>query len=454
MHSYGRCINKRVNCIGLQAQCSRGIGVVQTQRGSGLIDDVRKVINKGVSIGKAIDRFAAGNVGTAIKNLIPSSDANARPSFVGERHPPMRLDNGKFGIGNYMGPGTQLVKRIRRGDPPRNMVDRVAQAHDTRYALAKGQSDVVAADKLMIKKLKQMIKRKQGNSTNIAMGLAGIRGKMIAERSGIVQPGAIASFGGTAESDVPMLKAKLKELEQAGFGLLPGEKLKKEILRKLRREGCKSKMQGKGKKAKKMKKGGACKSPCSNKPLAKKLTSAVGRKIIPLIMKSMKGRGLKLAGSGAMKSGLYMQILKGLNDGSSSDRGLGKGYKVGSGQKASGLKLAGTGMNKKQVKLLSQATARGLMPILMSMSMKSQKGKGKVPFAELKKRAMNPTLLDKLSRKLFDIFAKKMSTLLKPKKKLQLGSGFFSDFGKGFMSVFKPAVSVLKTVAPILPLLL
>ena len=66
------------------------------------------------------------------------------------------VDNGKFGVANYMGPGTHLKERLARGDPPRTMEDRVAQAHDIRYALAKSQKDVAAADRKMIAKLKRM----------------------------------------------------------------------------------------------------------------------------------------------------------------------------------------------------------------------------------------------------------------------------------------------------------
>jgi hypothetical protein len=39
-------------------------------------------------------------------------------------------------------PGTQITKRLKRGDPPRAISDKVAQAHDIRYGLAKGQKEV------------------------------------------------------------------------------------------------------------------------------------------------------------------------------------------------------------------------------------------------------------------------------------------------------------------------
>jgi hypothetical protein len=322
----------------------------------------------------------------------------------------------------------------------------------------------------MIKKLKDMIKKKQGSRFNINIGLRGIQAKQAAERSGLAQPGAIASFGGVNDVDKPMLKRKLAELEQEGFGdePLPGEELRNMIMKKLRRERKKGKKKGKKKKRKAKRPKGSPEpsstkhmevpldKPANNKPLARHMTKAVSKKVMPLLLKSIikartvhqKGLGPKDGPTkvnkkmtGAMKSKLFMAILKGLNDGASRSRVLSsKGYKLS----GAGLR---TRMNKQQLKALSKNTAAGLMPLLMNMM-------GCGSFADLKKRTENPTLLDKLSRKLFEIFAKKMKRLLTPKKNLQVGSGFFKDFARGFMSVVRPALSVVKTVAPLLPLVL
>jgi hypothetical protein len=69
------------------------------QTGAGLIDNIKGIIKAG----RAADKFAAGPIGTVIKNLIPSSDSNARNSFPGERHAILKLPNGRAGIANYMG---------------------------------------------------------------------------------------------------------------------------------------------------------------------------------------------------------------------------------------------------------------------------------------------------------------------------------------------------------------
>ena len=41
----------------------------------------------------------------------------------------------------YMGPGTHLEKRLARGDPGINRLDRIAKAHDIDYGKAKDLKD-------------------------------------------------------------------------------------------------------------------------------------------------------------------------------------------------------------------------------------------------------------------------------------------------------------------------
>ena len=51
----------------------------------------------------------------------------------------------------YMGPGTYLQKRLKRGDPGINRLDRIAKQHDIDYSRAKTLRDKHAADPKMIK---------------------------------------------------------------------------------------------------------------------------------------------------------------------------------------------------------------------------------------------------------------------------------------------------------------
>ena len=60
----------------------------------------------------------------------------------------------------YMGPGTHLKKRLARGDPGINRLDRIAKAHDIDYDKAKNLQDKWVADRKMIAKTDQLPGRK------------------------------------------------------------------------------------------------------------------------------------------------------------------------------------------------------------------------------------------------------------------------------------------------------
>ena len=60
----------------------------------------------------------------------------------------------------YMGPGTHLKKRLARGDPGINRLDRIAKAHDIDYDKAKDLKDKWEADRKMIAKIDKLPGRK------------------------------------------------------------------------------------------------------------------------------------------------------------------------------------------------------------------------------------------------------------------------------------------------------
>ena len=60
----------------------------------------------------------------------------------------------------YMGPGTHLKKRLARGDPGINRLDRVAKAHDIDYDKAKNLKDKWDTDRKMIAKIDKLSGRK------------------------------------------------------------------------------------------------------------------------------------------------------------------------------------------------------------------------------------------------------------------------------------------------------
>ena len=53
----------------------------------------------------------------------------------------------------YMVPGTHLKKRLARGDPGINRLDRIAKAHDIDYGKAKNLKDKWAADRKRLPRL-------------------------------------------------------------------------------------------------------------------------------------------------------------------------------------------------------------------------------------------------------------------------------------------------------------
>ena len=61
----------------------------------------------------------------------------------------------------YMGPGTHLKKRLQRGDPGINRLDRIAKQHDIDYSRAKTLKDKHVADRKMIRAIERLPGRKK-----------------------------------------------------------------------------------------------------------------------------------------------------------------------------------------------------------------------------------------------------------------------------------------------------
>ena len=55
-----------------------------------------------------------------------------------------------------MGPGTHLKKRLKRGDPGINRLDKIAKQHDIDYHKAKTLRDKHAADRRMVKAIERL----------------------------------------------------------------------------------------------------------------------------------------------------------------------------------------------------------------------------------------------------------------------------------------------------------
>tara|TARA_R110002096_G_scaffold18463_3_gene62870 strand:+ start:1228 stop:2271 length:1044 start_codon:yes stop_codon:yes gene_type:complete len=152
-----------------------------------------------------------------VMRIVPDSDENARPGFPGEHHAILKLQNGKFGVGNWIGPGTNVLARIKRGDPGRTISDSVARAHDLRYSLAKNVDDIRRADQKMVQKLESGI---DDSPANIFMAKNIIKAKMGLENAGLLSR---ERFAGSLKkkrprADVETLTTALNGMEQQGFG--------------------------------------------------------------------------------------------------------------------------------------------------------------------------------------------------------------------------------------------
>ena len=56
----------------------------------------------------------------------------------------------------YMGPGTHLEKRLKRGDPGINRLDRISKIHDIDYSRARSLKAKHKADRKMIKSIETL----------------------------------------------------------------------------------------------------------------------------------------------------------------------------------------------------------------------------------------------------------------------------------------------------------
>ena len=189
------------------------------------VNKIKNKVEKGVNIGKKVANIYASKEFKNLMKLIPSSDETARAGFTGEQHAILKISPTRFGIANYMGPGTAVVERIKRNDLGRTPADIVAEAHDSMYylaQLAKTKAEQIKlvreADQHMVDSLKIIKRDKLDFPFNIAIGMRLIQAKMLAEDAGIFEKG---SFGGDLTqlppADVALVKKNLNYLKSNGY---------------------------------------------------------------------------------------------------------------------------------------------------------------------------------------------------------------------------------------------
>lgn len=155
-------------------------------------------------------------VTSSVKNLLPKMDKNARRQYPGEHHALLKLPNGRMGFANYMGPGTEIVKRIKKGDPARTPSDKAAQAHDIRYTL--NPTNQREADEKMLDTLQNIRNSHADSEFNILLAETAIRAKMLSEDKICINPYGCDEDYVVSEDEKQLLLNKLNELEQEGYG--------------------------------------------------------------------------------------------------------------------------------------------------------------------------------------------------------------------------------------------
>lgn len=172
------------------------------------------------------NKMSGSGIFSTFKNAIPNSDSNARPGFPGENHAILQLPNGLPGIANYMGPGTNIIERLKRGDPPRTNVDRVAMRHDIDYQAAtmsgtiqEQRKKIREADLRMLKKVGEIQKDKSDSNKNITQAKL-IAAKVAHEDAGLMSKD---KFSGKLvprnEGIISLLNSEKAKLAQQGYGL-------------------------------------------------------------------------------------------------------------------------------------------------------------------------------------------------------------------------------------------
>lgn len=133
----------------------------------------------------------------------------------------------KYTAANYIGPGTDLITRLKRGDEPKVLSDKEAQAHDIRYTLSKDVNGIKSADDKMVSKLKELRKTKQDSAFNTIPAQLGIQANQVLAK--ILPTKYFDKFvnymtnykdynSKLSNDDKLFLEKKLKELESEGFG--------------------------------------------------------------------------------------------------------------------------------------------------------------------------------------------------------------------------------------------
>lgn len=91
-------------------------------------------------------------------------------SLPGETHGILQMPDGSYERAAYMGPGTNIVARLKRGHKGKTAIDKIAKRHDLDYSLATTPQDVRAADTRMVSAVKNVARSGGDSKWNIRQG--------------------------------------------------------------------------------------------------------------------------------------------------------------------------------------------------------------------------------------------------------------------------------------------
>lgn len=111
--------------------------------------------------------------------------------YDGEYHIPLFVNN-RLELASYMGPGTNLITRLKNNDKPKSYADLVSKLHDINYTLSQTVTNkdeqkklVRDADNLMLSQIESGRNKKLDNRLNLFLASAGISSKVKLENKNI-----------------------------------------------------------------------------------------------------------------------------------------------------------------------------------------------------------------------------------------------------------------------------
>ncbi len=162
---------------------------------AGTAGKVKAAFNIAKKTGKLVNELAFGKVGTTISNKLSekfNKNPAWRPGFPGEAHVVL---NTPFGLtrANFCGPGTDIIKRVNRGDRGVNQIDNACEKHDLLYHFAKTPEDLRRADNEMIREVDNVT---DAGAVQKALAKGVIQAKKLGEDVGVFGPETFTSLPG------------------------------------------------------------------------------------------------------------------------------------------------------------------------------------------------------------------------------------------------------------------